>query len=193
MRHFIEQFAEAATQGLPAQEKPSFLIENVSRRSILGGLLTSTGLVLALQVVKPGDAKAATLYAHGGLGMPHGVVMDPKVFVSIDKDGTVTIIAHRSEMGTGARTALPMIIADEMEADWSKVKVVQAPGDEPKFGNQDTDGSRSVRHHIQSHRVMGAAMRQMLGCRAQMGRRSRAVQGEEPFCRADRQGRQGNR
>jgi len=162
MRHFIEQFAEAATQGLPAQEKPSFLIENVSRRSILGGLLTSTGLVLALQVVKPGDAKAATLYAHGGLGMPHGVVMDPKVFVSIDKDGTVTIIAHRSEMGTGARTALPMIIADEMEADWSKVKVVQAPGDEPKFGNQDTDGSRSVRHHIQSHRVMGAAMRQML-------------------------------
>ena len=77
--------------------------------------------------------------------------MDPKVFVSIDKDGTVTIVAHRSEMGTGRQTALPMIIADEMEADWARVKVIQAPGDEPAYGNQDTDGSRSVRHYIQPH------------------------------------------
>ncbi|MCB1484932.1 MAG: xanthine dehydrogenase family protein molybdopterin-binding subunit [Hyphomicrobiaceae bacterium] len=161
MRHFIEEHAEAAARGARI-EKTGFIIENVSRRSILGGILTTTGLVMSLRMLAPTEAKAVTLYPHGGLGMPNGVVMDPKVFVALDKDGTVTIVAHRSEMGTGARTALPMIIADEMEADWARVKVVQAPGDEPRYGNQDTDGSRSVRHYIQPMRVIGASMKQML-------------------------------
>ena len=87
---------------------------------------------------------------------------DPHVFVAIDPDGTVTLVAHRAEMGTGSRTSLPMIMADEMEADWSRVRIVQAPGDEPKYGNQDTDGSRSLRHHIQPARDIGAAVRHML-------------------------------
>ena len=65
-------------------------------------------------------------------------------------------------MGTGASTGVPMILADEMEADWSRVRLIQAPGDEPRYGNQDTDGSRSVRHYIQPMRQCGAAMRQML-------------------------------
>jgi isoquinoline 1-oxidoreductase beta subunit len=65
-------------------------------------------------------------------------------------------------MGTGIRTSLPMVIADEMAADWSRVRLVQAPGDEPRYGNQDTDGSRSMRHFIQPMRECGAAMRQML-------------------------------
>jgi len=55
-----------------------------------------------------------------------------------------------------------MIVADELEADWSRVRVAQAPGDEEKYGNQDTDGSRSLRHHIQPMRQCGAAARQML-------------------------------
>src|SRR3546814_12750346 len=80
--------------------------------------------------------------------MPNGVVSNPLVFVSIDRDGTVTIKAHRSEMGTGVRTSIPMVVADEMEADWARVRIVQAEGDEKKYGNQDTDGSRSLRHHI---------------------------------------------
>ena len=96
--------------------------------------------------------------------MPHGYGMahDPHVYVAIAPDGAVTIVAHRSEMGTGIRTSLPLVIADEMEADWSRVKLVQAPGDEPRYGNQDTDGSRSMRHFIQPMRECGAAMRQML-------------------------------
>ncbi len=65
-------------------------------------------------------------------------------------------------MGTGVRTSLPMIIADELGADWGRVKIEQAPGDEKKYGNQDTDGSRSVRHHVQPAREMGAQMRTML-------------------------------
>jgi len=65
-------------------------------------------------------------------------------------------------MGTGSRTSLPMVLADEMGADWARVKIIQAEGDEPKYGNQDTDGSRSMRHHIQSMRQMGASVRHML-------------------------------
>ncbi len=89
--------------------------------------------------------------------MPHGVVVDPQVFVAIAPDGTVTIVAHRSEMGTGVRTSLPMIVADEMGADWSRVQGQQAPGDEAKYGNQDTDGSRSTRHYLIPMRQIGAA------------------------------------
>ena len=94
--------------------------------------------------------------------MPGKTVYDPHIFVSIAPDGTVTIVTHRSEMGTGSRTSLPMVVADEMEADWSRVKIVQAPGNEEKYGNQDTDGSRSIRHFIQPMRACGAAVRQML-------------------------------
>ncbi len=66
-------------------------------------------------------------------------------------------------MGNGAaRTSLPMIVADELDADWSRVRVVQSPGDEETFGNQDTDGSRSVRHFIQPMRQVGAGARKML-------------------------------
>jgi len=133
-------------------------IRNVSRRSLLKG---AAGLVVAIHFL-PSVARAFEAYPHGGQDMPHGVVGDPNVFVSIDPDGTVTIVAHRSEMGTGSRTSLPMIIADEMEADWDRVKIVQAPGDEPRYGNQDTDGSRSLRHHIQPAREIGAAVRWML-------------------------------
>ena len=137
------------------------IIENVSRRNLLKGMFATGGLVLAAQFVPVGTVRAEE-YKTGAGGMPGGVVFDPHVYVAIDKDGTVTIVTHRSEMGTGSRTTLPMIVADEMEADWSKVKIVQAEGDEPKFGNQDTDGSRSVRHFIQPMRNCGAAMRQML-------------------------------
>jgi isoquinoline 1-oxidoreductase beta subunit len=147
----------------PATGEPQVhaIIENVSRRSFLGGVLKTSGVALAMQII-PGAANAFDAYPTGGAGMPHGVVSDPHVFVAIDPDGKVTIVAHRSEMGTGARTSLPMVVADEMEADWQRVHVIQAPGDEPRYGNQDTDGSRSVRHFIQPMRECGAAMRFML-------------------------------
>jgi isoquinoline 1-oxidoreductase beta subunit len=65
-------------------------------------------------------------------------------------------------MGTGSRTSLPMVVADEMEADWSRVQVRQAQGDEVKYGNQDTDGSRSTRHYLIPMRQIGASARTML-------------------------------
>src|SRR5260370_19524681 len=120
--------------------------ENVSRRGFLKGVLATGSLVIAAKLVPAHAALAG--YATGAEKMPHGVRSDPRLFVSIAPNGIVTIVAIRSEMGTGSRTSLPMIVADELEADWSRVRVVQAPGDEEKYGTQDTDGSRALRHHI---------------------------------------------
>src|SRR5215472_502378 len=135
------------------------IIENVSRRGFLKGIIATGSLVVASEFLPAHNAFA---YPTGADKMPHGVRSDPHLFVSIAPDGTVTIVAIRAEMGTGSRTSLPMIVADEMGANWSRVRVVQAPGDEQKYGNQDTDGSRSLRHHIQPMRQCGAAVRQML-------------------------------
>jgi len=135
-------------------------IENVSRRGLLKGAVAIGGLVLAAPLLTSRGAMAA--YATGAASMPHGTVNDPRVFVSIAPDGIVTIVAHRSEMGTGIRTSLPMVVADEMGADWGRVRIVQAPGDEAKYGNQDTDGSRSTRHYLIPMRQVGASARTML-------------------------------
>src|SRR5262245_49256616 len=88
-------------------------LENVSRRGFLKGILATGGLVVAAEFV---PARAALAYATGAAKMAGGVVIDPHVFVSIDPSGLVTIVAHRAEMGTGAKTSLPMVVADELEA-----------------------------------------------------------------------------
>ncbi len=142
------------------RNQQNIVIANVSRRGLLRGVAGTGAFVLAAQFPA---VRAAMAYATGAEKMPHGVVTNPHIFVSIDKNGIVTIVAHRAEMGTGAaRTSLPMIVADELEADWARVRVVQSPGDEETYGNQDTDGSRSVRHFIQPMRQVGAGARQML-------------------------------
>ncbi|HEY2190594.1 MAG TPA: molybdopterin cofactor-binding domain-containing protein, partial [Caldimonas sp.] len=130
-----------------------------SRRTFLKTPLA--GLVLGIGL--PGFGHAADEpQKYGGDGMPQGLRDSPKIFVSIAPDGTVSIIVSRSEMGQGIRTSLPRIVADELEADYKRVQVVQAPGDELKYGNQDTDGSRSTRHWFDPMRRCGAAARQML-------------------------------
>lgn len=119
------------------------------------------GLVLGIGL--PGAGLAAEEpQKYGGDAMPNGLRDSPKLFVSIAPDGIVSIVVARSEMGQGVRTSLPRIVADELEADYARVRVVQAPGDEPKYGNQDTDGSRSTRHWFMPLRRCGAAARQML-------------------------------
>lgn len=125
----------------------------ISRRAFLKGVTVGTGaLVLGLQLV-PKRGIAAVPRANA--------VLNPNVFVAIDRAGTVTIIAHRSEMGTGIRTGLPMVVADELEADWSRVVIEQAVGDK-QYGSQYTDGSRSVVQNYQRMREFGAAARRML-------------------------------
>ena len=85
----------------------------------------------------------------------------PNVFIHIEKNGNVTLMASRSEMGQGIRTSLASAIADELEADWKYISVKQAIGHE-KYGNQNTDGSRSVRTRLEPMRKMGAAAKMML-------------------------------
>lgn len=137
-----------------------FTLNNLSRRGFLKGVGATGALVLAASWGWQ-DAFAEDK-PFGADGMPHGWIDDPKVYVSIDADGSVTVICNRSEMGQGVRTSLSMVVADELEADWALVKVRQAPGDEVRFGNQDTDGSRSMRHWYEPMRRCGAAARTML-------------------------------
>jgi isoquinoline 1-oxidoreductase beta subunit len=161
MLHYLKEEARKAEQGAVST---SATIENVSRRKFLGGAMAVSGFVLAVRIPEASAREPLTPYPTGGASMAHGYGRsnDPHVFVSIKPDGAVHILAHRSEMGTGVRTSLPLVVADEMEADWSRVVIEQAVGDEPLYGNQDTDGSRSMRHYIQPMRECGAAMRQML-------------------------------
>ena len=134
----------------------------LSRREFIGTTAAGVGgFSLALGWPEPVSAQAEPP-KYGAYGMPNGVVENPLVFVSITGDGTVIITCHRAEMGQGVRTGVPIILADELEADWSRVRVVQAQGDEARFGNQDTDGSRTTRHFFMPMRRCGAAARQML-------------------------------
>jgi Aerobic-type carbon monoxide dehydrogenase, large subunit CoxL/CutL homologs len=132
------------------------LIENVSadagRRRFLQGVLASGVFVLSARFI-PGVVLAE--------GEKQASTFEASLWMSIAPDGIVTIVAHRSEMGCGSRTALPLIVADELDADWSKVRIQQAIGD-PKFGDQDTDGSHSVRSNFDLMRQVGATGRIML-------------------------------
>ncbi|MDO6486578.1 molybdopterin-dependent oxidoreductase [Colwellia sp. 6_MG-2023] len=83
------------------------------------------------------------------------------LFVALRPDGVVEITCHRSEMGQQIRTAIAQIVADEMEASWDKVVVIQGKGD-PKYGDQNTDGSRSIRYNMQRLREMGASVRHLM-------------------------------
>ena len=133
------------------------LIENVSRRSFLKGMV-STGALVVGACYYPQLLRAD--------GLPKDTLADratlhPNVFVGIDTDGTVYIVAHRSEMGTGIRTSLPLVVADELDADWKRVKIEQAIGD-PRYGDQNTDGSHSIRSFYDVMRQAGASARFML-------------------------------
>lgn len=128
------------------------LIENFSRRGFLQGALAGGVFVLGAKYLP------TTLWAEGEAPAP---ALQPGLWTSIATDGTVTIIAHRTEMGNGIRTSLPIVLADELGADWQRVKVEQALGD-PKYGDQETDTSHSVRDFFDLMRQTGGAARQML-------------------------------
>ncbi len=122
-----------------------------SRRGFLGQMFSAGTLILGAGPLSSGHLNAAQTAAP----------WMPNVFVGIAPNGLVTILAHRSEMGTGIRTALPLVLADELEADWKRVKVEQALGN-TKYGSQNTDGSCSIRDFVEIVRDSGAAARLML-------------------------------
>jgi isoquinoline 1-oxidoreductase beta subunit len=133
-------------------------IENVSRRRFLtGGIVAAGALVLGVRYYPKLSLSAQ---------LPHGTNADhatlhPSVYLGIEPDGTVWIVASRSEMGTTSRTTLPLVVADELDADWKRVKIEQAIGDK-RYGDQNTDGSHSIRSFYDAMRQAGATARFML-------------------------------
>jgi len=150
-----------------AADKGQGPFTNLSRRGFMGGAgLFVIGVTLAgcSSYVEPDIDAAAFDLPDAGPSPLTGVKggdATPMLWIGIEKDGTVKITCHRSEMGQQVWTSMAQIVADELEAEWDKVVIVQAEGHE-RYGDQNTDGSRSVRFNFHRLRVAGAAMRQML-------------------------------
>src|SRR5450432_517933 len=136
-------------------------IENVSRRGFLKGAAGASVLVLGARYLPTALMYSSSATGVAGADPMVDAVLQPNVFVGIAADGAVYIVAARSEMGSGNRTGLPMIVADELDAEWKRVTVVQGAGSE-KYGDQDTDGSHSVRSFFDTLRQSGASARLML-------------------------------
>lgn len=133
-------------------------IENVSRRRFLaGGVIAAGALVLGVRFSR---ARLSAEKLPQDTNADHAA-LHPSVYLGIDPDGTVWIVASRSEMGTTSRTTLPLVVADELDADWKRVKIEQAIGDK-RYGDQNTDGSHSIRSFYVAMREAGATARFML-------------------------------
>ncbi|MFK8012183.1 MAG: molybdopterin cofactor-binding domain-containing protein [Marinicellaceae bacterium] len=124
-----------------------------SRRNFIKGMGLASGALVIGMNTTTGLAKI--------LSSTDADKISPNIWVTLHKNGETHLIAHRSEMGQGIRTSLVAIIADEMEADLSRVVIQQATGDK-KYGNQNTDGSRSIRNFGTVLRKAGATVKELL-------------------------------
>ncbi len=125
----------------------------LSRRDFIKVVSTAgAGLVLGFHL--PSQHKNEASAAEAGS-------FSPNAWLRIDPDDRITIAVFRSEMGQGVRTSIPMIIAEELEADWSTVQYLQ-PDFDPKYGRMGTGGSASIRTNMEKLRKAGAIAREML-------------------------------
>ncbi|MGJ8694141.1 MAG: molybdopterin cofactor-binding domain-containing protein [Thalassotalea sp.] len=147
-KHVLEALMQA--DGVAAPKSP----KGLTRRSFIKVLAATSG-GFALGVSLPSfsgdlvDGKSATAF-------------NPSAFIHLFENGDMTLYCGRCEMGQGISTALTSAIADEMDADWSRVTVKQADGNEEKYGKQNTGGSQSARVMLQPMREAGAAAKLML-------------------------------
>jgi len=120
----------------------------LSRREFVGaGIAGAAGLVIGFYLPHKGAAEKESF--------------SPNAYLRITPDNKVTVVVARSEMGQGVRTALPMILAEELEADWKQIEIEQA-GASTLFGDQTTGGSASIRTTWDPMRKAGATAREML-------------------------------
>ena len=133
-------------------------IEFVPRRTFLSYLVSTSAFVLGARagVIDYTGATTAEMVSDADKA-----AWNPNVYLGIEPDGKIILISHRSEMGTGSRSVLPVVLAEELDADWSRVTLEQAIGD-PKYGSQNTDGSCSIRDFYDIFREAGATARLML-------------------------------
>lgn len=135
------------------------MVSNISRRDFLNGIFTTGAFVVAAKVLP--ESVWAQAAEPAFKTRADQAALHPSVYLGIEPDGTVFIVTHRSEMGTGIRTSLPLVAADELDADWSRVTIEQGIGD-TRYGDQNTDGSRSIRDFYEAFRRAGASARTML-------------------------------
>jgi isoquinoline 1-oxidoreductase beta subunit len=134
-------------------------ISKTSRRDFLKlGLVASGGLVLGF---KWSSSSALGMDVINGSTVPAGDISFNS-YLSISSDDVVTIFSPNPELGQNIKTSFPMIVAEELEADWTKVKVVQAHLDTKKYDRQLTGGSGAVPHSWERLRKAGATAKQML-------------------------------
>ena len=126
----------------------------LSRREFIK-VASTAGAALVIGISLPATRRGRVLAS------TPGEAFVPNAWLRIDKSGIVTVTVGKSEMGQGVLTSLPMIVAEELEADWSMVRYEHADAD-PKYGDMGTGGSTSVRGSWQHLRKAGAAAREML-------------------------------
>jgi isoquinoline 1-oxidoreductase beta subunit len=163
---------------------------NLSRRLFLQSAgAAGAGLIIGCHVPPPEDAAKKTPPADPTTAKPAeakkpGETFAPNAWVRVAPDNTVTVIIDKAEMGQGIETALPMLVAEELEVDVAGIRTEFAPPDpvykNPLFGMQATGGSTSVRGSYKPLREAGAAARIML-----IGAAARAWGVEESSCRAE--------
>ena len=130
-------------------------IQIITRRSFIRNLgFASGGLILACNFPSSDEKKPKFRTFLGD-------TFEPNLFIQLKDSGELVLLASRSEMGNGVRTSLTSVIADEMDADWAMVSVIQATGN-VKFMDQNTDGSRSIRFLFEPMRKLGATAKAML-------------------------------
>ncbi len=140
----------------------TFEIVNLSRRGFL-----KAGAGLTLGVAVPSLAQMAGP-GQGGGGVAAAGTFEPNAFVRIGTDNTVTVIVKHLEMGQGTYTGLPTLVAEELDADWSQIRVEGAPADASRYNNlllgtmQGTGGSTAMANSFEQMRKAGAAARGML-------------------------------
>src|SRR5687768_17469203 len=133
---------------------------HLNRRSFLSvSTAAAGGLLVSLYLDFPA-------FAQEGRSAPPPKVYPPDAFVRIEPNGKIFITVNRLEFGQGVHTSLPMILADEMDADWSQVVAELAPAadvyKDPVFGFQLVGGSGSIAHSFNQYRELGAKTRAML-------------------------------
>ncbi len=148
----------------PEREEGPERAAGVSRRGFLSlSAAAGGGLMLALSVGCENASKAAPGAAPRPAPTPApGISFEAGVFVTIAPDSSATITVAKSEMGQGVRTTLALLVAEELDLDWSRVTVAQAPEHPDKYGRQGTGGSGSVRTTWKPLREAGAKARAML-------------------------------
>jgi isoquinoline 1-oxidoreductase beta subunit len=126
---------------------------NISRRHFLKiSALAGGGVLFGFELLSNANAEAISGSA----------VFAPNAYLSIDPQGLVTLTAPNPEIGQGIKTSLPMLLAEELDVDWNKVVVTQAPFDKEKYGNQVAGGSSGIRTRYEPIRKAGATARYML-------------------------------